>query len=141
MKKNIEKKIIFPALNLTAQEWDFSTLNDIKLEGQFYLGSNDLFFNKYYLESLFIDVKGNLYKIIGKEDVGKWRKYIPFFMKSKISFEDLNSKIPLNEVKTHIINKIKNIKYSDEKNDKFLTEWIKRVEDSKSMKELLEENM
>ncbi len=141
MEINFESKIIFPALNLTTQEWDFNTLNDLKLEGRFFFGTNILFFNKHYLESLLVDLEGNLYKITGKEDMGKWRKYIPFFMKSKIVFEDLNSKISLDEVKKHIISKIKNIKSSNDKNNKFFQEWIKKIEESKSIKEILIENM
>jgi len=137
---SFKEGIIFPALNLTIEEWNFNTLNDVKLEGQFYFGSNSSF-NTYYLESLFVDTEGNLYKIIGKEDFGKWRKFIPFFMKSKIIFEDLNTQMILEDVIAHVVYKVNTISYSMNKNKAFQIDWIEKIKQSKSIKQLLNEHI
>ena len=140
MNKFIDE-IAFPSLDLTIEDWHGEMINEILLYNKFLYSSSEKDFNEICLNHILVDVKGNTYQIIKKENLSKWRRYIPFIKKGIFIFKKLEGEKSLDEVKTHVINKIKNIKYNDDKNDKFLAEWIKRVEDSKSIKELLIENM
>jgi len=74
------QKISFSALNLTIKDWNFDTLRKLKIVNINY-GFNDSIFNKYYLNALCVDKKGDLYKITGLNEIKNWKNFISFLKK------------------------------------------------------------
>ncbi len=126
----------FPAVNVSFTNWDKNEDYLIYiLEDEFIFTTNTQLFKEYFLDKLFVDSKGNVYKLIDRKLPGLFRKvfsFIPNFCKVELIFKPTKDKMTIEEVRSHLLNQINKL---DDGQNKF--EWIEKLKKAKTFVEII----
>lgn len=122
-----ENTIVFPALDLSI-EWADGTILDIVLVDNRCNFTSEEKFTRFLKGHIVADCNGNIYKVKGKTNLSKWRRFVPFTTKAILEFEFQNRNMTLEEIKAILIEKSK---------DLLGEAYAESVRKAKSIKELM----
>lgn len=135
----MKKRIEFPALDLSFSDKNWINMEGIFFEEDYLYFNSEKKFKQNYLNHILVDSKGGLYQIIGKEDLSRWRKFIPNIKKSKILFKDLKDKMDLENIKKYYIKKIREYDVLDVEFHLYIEELVSRIKKTSTIEEFFKE--
>ncbi len=121
----------FPAANVSIKNWnkDEDYLIYI-LEDEFIYTTSNKLYQEYFLDNLFVDSNGDIYKLIDRKLPNLFRQilgFIPNYCKVELMFKPTGDKMAVEQVRQHILNQIN--KLDDDQNK---VEWVDKVKNAKS---------
>ena len=126
----------FPIIDISTKKWNYEDLMEYVCYDEYIYSNKESVFEKYYKDKLFCDVNGKIYKAIGKAEMTeKWRnwlRFIPNVWKTKIVFKNMYKEMPVEELRTFLLERI-----SDLKQDDFTRQWKVDVQKAKTHSELI----
>lgn len=126
----------FPAANVSIKSWDENEDYLIYiLEDEFIYTTNPKIYQDYFLNNLFVDSNGDIYKLIDRKLPNSFRqilRFIPNFCKVELIFKPTKDKMTIEQVKQHILSQLNKLN-----NDTNKVEWIDKVKNAKSYEEII----
>lgn len=126
----------FPAANVSIKNWDKNEDYLIYiLEDDFIYTTNNKLYQEYFLNKLFVDSNGDIYKLIDRKLPNSFRQilsFIPNFCKVELIFKRTEDKMTVEQVRQHILIQINQLD-----NDQNKIEWIDKVKIAKSYEEII----
>lgn len=132
MMDYINKKIKFPAISLSIDDWNSEDINEVLFHNDYCYTNNKENIKKYLLNHKILDSNGEIFVISEIVDMSKWRKYLPFIAKSKIKFKYLKKQMSLDDTKSFYIQKVKSL---DERYGS-VDNWLQQIKMAKNYYEL-----
>lgn len=125
----------FPAANISL-DWDENGDYSIySLEDQYIYTADYKVYQEYYLNQLFVDSNGDVYKIIDRKLPNQFRQilsFIPNLCKVELIFMRTGNIMSLEELRRHFLSQIEKLESNEHK-----TEWIDKVKNAKSYEEII----
>lgn len=128
----MSKKIEFPAIDISLTSWRGEIINEVFLYDEYFYNRSNSVFQEFQMNHKIVDSKGNIYVIVGVEELKGLKQWIPFFRKRKMQLERSNEKMNLEELRDFILKKIKELDDSDYKK-----EWAQNVKRGITFKQLI----
>ena len=126
----------FPAVNVSIENWDKNEDYLIYvLENEFIYTTNNELFQKYFLDNLFVDSDGSIYKLIDRKLPSSFKQifsFIPNFCKVELVFKRTEDKMTKEQVRQHILKQLDKLD-----NDKNKVEWIDKVKSAETFEEII----
>ena len=127
----------FPIVRFDSKSWSLRE-DAIPLYDEFIYSAKMRVYNEYYYNMEFVDCRGDVYKVVDRVMIsgigGVFRRLIPGARKGRLVFLKTNRRVEFNEFRSDYISGVRRL-FSDDSND-FL-EFIRRIEQSSSIKEIL----
>lgn len=126
----------FPAANVSISHWnkDEDYLLYV-LENEFIYNSDNELYQKYFLNNLFVDSNGEIYKLIDRKLPSKFVQlfcFIPNLCKVEFIFKKTEEKMTLEQVRQHMINQIEQLA-----NDQNKVDWLHAIKNATSFGEII----
>ncbi len=135
--KNIYKEKVqtpvYPCIDLTIDNWDENLDSVLICDDVLYLSSRVLF-QRAYMHHELIDCKGDIYKVIGKEDSTSLKRFLPFTAKGKVVLMATGKRMTVEELRSFMLHKIDGLAIKDEPS---CIEWIRKIKEAKTVEELI----
>ena len=126
----------FPAANVSIKNWDKNEDYVIYiLEDEFIYTTDNELFHKYFLNKLFVDSNGEIYKLIDRKLPSTLRQvlsFLPNFCKVALLFKNTGEKMTLEQVREHILNQINKLD-----NDQNKVDWVNIVKDAETFEDII----
>jgi hypothetical protein len=126
----------FPAANVSIKNWDENEDYLIYiLEDEFIYTADNKLYQDYFLDKLFVDSNGDIYKCIDRRLPNSFRQifsFIPNFYNIELIFKRTEDKMTIEQVRQHILNQINKLD-----NDQNKVEWLEKVKNAKSYEEII----
>lgn len=122
-------EIEFPAIDLTSKLWTDENIMEVTHYDSFFYSSSESDFLEFAKNHLIVDINGRVFKIVNKQNLSVWRKFIPTVAISKLIFEFQNKTISKDEIKKIMLEKVKGLS-----NNELLS---KHINKATSVKELI----
>ena len=126
----------FPAANVSIKNWDKNEDYLIYiLEDEFIYTTDNELFHKYFLNKLFVDSNGEIYKLIDRKLPSTLRQvlsFLPNFCKVALLFKNTGEKMTLEQVREHILNQINKLD-----NDQNKVDWVNIVKDAETFEDII----
>ena len=126
----------FPAANVSIKDWDKNEDYLVYiLENEFIYTTSDKLYKKYFLNNLFVDSNGEIYRLIDRklpQGIRQFFSFIPNFCKVELVFIRTEEKMTIEQVRQHIINQIEKLE-----NNENNAEWIKQIREAKTYDEII----
>lgn len=129
----IEKMMRFPIFNISILEWNDEVVDELTFENEFYHSNDELFFDSYVLRHNYVDCNGVVYRVIGKVPINSllWRLFLQ--RKFKVYFEKTDERISVDDLRSFLMERIRELAW----NEKIKDNWIGKLKEAKTIKELL----
>ncbi|WP_294733792.1 hypothetical protein [uncultured Flavobacterium sp.] len=101
--------IEFPAIDLTSGLWTEENIIEVVYYNHFFYSSSESDFLEFANNHLVVDVSGRVFKVVGKDNLGSWREYVPIIAKSRLIFESQNTVMDLDEIKQFMLERVKEL--------------------------------
>ncbi len=126
----------FPAANVSISNWnkDEDYLLYV-LEKEFIYNPDNELYQKYFLNNLFVDSNGHIYKLIDRKLPSKIIQlfsFIPTFCKVEFIFKKTEQKMTLEQVRQHMLNQI--MMLADDQNK---VDWLNNIKNATSFEEII----
>lgn len=126
----------FPAANISIQKWDKNEDYLIYiLEDKFIYTTDQKLFENFFLNNLFVDSKGEVYKVVDRKLPSLTRRifsFLPNFCKIELLFKPTHDKMTLEEVRQHILNQLVILDQNQNTAD-----WIHSVKKAKTFQDVI----
>lgn len=126
----------FPAANISIQKWDKNEDYLIYiLEEKFIYTTDQKLFENFFLNNLFVDSNGEVYRIVDRKLPSLTRRifsFLPNFCKIELLFVPTHDKMTLEEVRQHILNQLVILDQNQNTLD-----WIHSVKKAKTFQDVI----
>lgn len=126
-------KPIFPIILIDSPEWDYPVAEEYFRYDEYYYSGDQEFYLRFFHEKRFLDSAGQIFRAIEKADNSDILSTIGIRKKFRIRFEQEGVVWSLEDARSFLIDKIKNIP-----SDTGKSEWIGAVMRAQTIKELIE---
>lgn len=132
------QEIEFPIVRINSDVWiDYEEFFPL-FNGYLYSSKEEIF-NIYFFHKEFIDINGNIFKVVGREATTNFFRiffrFIPNIYREKLIFEKVDKIITLDNFKEDLIKGIK--KFDSSANHEVTEELITEIRNAKSFKEVI----
>lgn len=126
----------FPAANVSISHWnkDEDYLLYV-LENEFIYNPDNELYQKYFLNNLFVDSNGDIYKLIDRKLPSKIIQlfsFIPNLCKVEFIFKKTEEKMTLEQVRQHLLNQIEQLADNENK-----VVWLHTIKNANTFEEII----
>lgn len=129
-------KMTFPLLNISTKKWKSEDLTGYILFDEYIYTDKETIFNELYIDKLFIDCNGLIYKALKKEELTqkwrKWLRFIPNIWKKEVLFQPTGDSWTIEELRNYLLKRV-----SELKANKHTYEWKAQLKRAKNHAELI----
>jgi len=126
----------FPAANVSISSWDKEEDYLLYvLENEFIYNSDNELYQQYFLNNLFVDSNGDIYKLIDRKLPSKIIQlfsFIPNLCKVEFIFKKIEEKMTLEQVRQHMLNQIEQL--ADDQNK---VDWLHIIKNAATFEEII----
>ena len=132
------QEIEYPFMRINSSTWT----NDealFPLFDEYMYSSKEQIFQTYYFDKEFIDSKGTIFKVVGREPTQnifrKWFNFLPGVYREKLVYKKIAKKIELNDFKEDVIRGIK--RFNSDATKEISIKWIDQIRNAKDFGEVI----
>jgi len=128
----MSKKIEFPLVDISVTSWRGEIINEVFLYDEYFYNRSNAIFQEFQLNHKIVDSNGDVYVIVGVEELKGLKQWIPFFRKRKMEVIKSGEKMSLDELRDFVLQKVEELDDNDSKQ-----EWIQNIKQAKTFKQLI----
>lgn len=98
----------YPIFNIGLSEWDtgYNIAQELLKWNDIYYSKDERFFSKYFLNRDFVDCKGEVYRLVGKEPLKKWWYPLLFIHRFKCFFEPTGKTMAVEQLRSLMLERV-----------------------------------
>lgn len=132
--KDISKQPEYPCFDITNESKDVELFSALQRNLLYSIAPE---VEKYWLNHLLVDCKGDVYKVVGVESLGWWRRFVPFAAKSKLLTEYTGDRVGLDELRAHMIKRYDSLDWENSEYQEIYESFREKIIKAKDFKELM----